>query len=67
MTDGDSDPGPDRRRFLTVWLPHRPRPDDPVARRLIERAEALYYIFWLALSAVTAALVLASYGPSLLK
>lgn len=45
--------------------PRRPEPTDPRARRLVEWADVVYYIFWLAFSAVVAVLALALYGPSI--
>lgn len=48
-------------------VPRKPEPTDPHARRVVEWAEVIYYIFWLALSAVVAVLTLAIYGPSLVQ
>jgi hypothetical protein len=44
----------------------RPEPTDPRARRVVEWADVVYYIFWLAFSAVVVVLALALYGSSLL-
>lgn len=39
---------------MTVHIrpPHRPEPSDPLARRVLEWADVIFYIFWLVLSAV---------------
>jgi hypothetical protein len=47
--------------------PRRPKPTDPRARRVVEWADVVYYIFWLVFSAVVAVLALALYGPSILS
>lgn len=47
-------------------VPRRPEPTDPRARRVVEWADVVYYIFWLVFSAVAVVLALALYGPSIL-
>jgi hypothetical protein len=47
-------------------IPRRPEPTNPRARRVVEWADVIYYIFWLALSAVLVIVALAVYGPSIL-
>jgi hypothetical protein len=51
--------------IVKLRAPRRPEPTDPRARRVVEWADVVYYIFWLAFSAVAVVLALALYGPSL--
>jgi len=37
---------------VPVRPPHRPEPTDPLARRVVEWADVIFYVFWLAFSAV---------------
>jgi hypothetical protein len=53
--------------LVNVRLPSRPEPTDPRARQVIEWAEVIYYIFWLAFSAVAVVRALELYAPALLK
>lgn len=62
------------RRCRRVWrnvvivsfrAPRRPEPTDPRARRVVEWADVVYYIFWLAFSAIVAVLALVVYGPTI--
>lgn len=52
--------------IVSLRPPRRPEPTDPRARRVVEWADVLYYIFWLTLSAVVVVVALVSYGPSIL-
>ncbi|HEV3483887.1 MAG TPA: hypothetical protein VG106_00665 [Vicinamibacterales bacterium] len=52
--------------IVMLRIPRRPEPTDPRARRIVEWADVVYYIFWLAFSAVVVVLTLVLYGPSLL-
>lgn len=48
-------------------FPRRPDPIDPRARRVVEWADVVYYVFWLAFSAIVAVLALVLYGPSIVQ
>lgn len=48
-------------------VPRRPEPTDPRARRVVEWADVVYYIFWLVFSVVVVVLALALYGPSIVN
>jgi hypothetical protein len=47
-------------------LPRKPEPTDPRARRVIEWADVIYYVFWLAFSAIAVVVAFALYGPAIL-
>jgi hypothetical protein len=51
--------------IVSFRAPRKPEPTDPRARRLVEWADVIYYIFWLAFSAIAAVLALVLYGPSI--
>jgi hypothetical protein len=59
-------PGLEREVIVVFRVPRRPEPTDPRARRIVEWADVVYYVFWLVFSAVVVVLVLAFYGPSIL-
>jgi hypothetical protein len=49
---------------VDLRLPRRPEPTDPLARRVLEWADVVFYIFRLTFSAVIVVLALVLYGPS---
>ena len=52
---------------LNLRPPRKPEPTDPLARRVVEWADVIYYIFWLVLSATVIVVGLAFYGPAILR
>jgi hypothetical protein len=52
--------------IVNLPLPRKPRPTDARARRVLEWADVIYYIFWLAFSAIVAVVAFALYGPAIL-
>jgi hypothetical protein len=53
--------------LVNFRLPRRPQPTDPRARQVVEWAEVIYYIFWLAFSALVVVRAFELYGVALLK
>ena len=52
--------------IVNLPLPRKPEPTDPRARRVVEWADVIYYIFWLAFSAIAVVVAFALYGPAIL-
>jgi hypothetical protein len=52
--------------IVNLPLPRKPQPTDARARRVLEWADVIYYIFWLAFSAIVAVVAFALYGPAIL-
>jgi hypothetical protein len=53
--------------YLGSRLPRRPEPSDPRAKRIVEWADVIYYIFWLLLSAIVVVIALLTYGASIFR
>jgi hypothetical protein len=51
--------------IVHLRLPRRPSPRNPKAKRVLEWADVIFYIFCLVLTAVVLVLAVASYGPSI--
>lgn len=52
---------------LVRLIPRRPEPTDPRARRVVEWAEVIYYVFVLSMAEITIALGVVLHAPALLK